>query len=95
MSEKLGPMTFGQQGSPVFLGRDVAARRDVSDQMAQEIDSEINRVVMENYERTKRTLAEHMTGLKALAEALIEKEVLDGLDVDQILMQSTPQMATV
>jgi cell division protease FtsH len=93
MSEKLGPLTFGQQGSPVFLGRDVTARRDVSDQMAQEIDSEIKRVVMENYERTKRTLSEHMAGLKALAEALIEKEVLDGLDVDQILMQSSTQPA--
>ncbi|MBH0180071.1 MAG: hypothetical protein HP491_19965, partial [Nitrospira sp.] len=56
-------------------------------------DSEIKRVVMENYERTKRALSEHMTGLKALAEALIEKEVLDGLDVDQILMQSSAQPA--
>ena len=93
MSEKLGPLTFGQQGSPVFLGRDVSARRDVSDQMAQEIDSEIKRVVMENYERTKRALSEHMAGLKALAEALIEKEVLDGLDVDQILLQSSAQPA--
>jgi cell division protease FtsH len=93
MSEKLGPLTFGQQGSPVFLGRDVSARREVSDQMAQEIDSEIKRVVMENYERTKRALSEHMAGLKALAEALIEKEVLDGLDVDQILMQSSTQPA--
>jgi cell division protease FtsH len=93
MSEKLGPLTFGQQGSPVFLGRDVAARRDVSDQMAQEIDLEIKRVVMENYERAKRTLAEHMAGLKALAEALIEREVLDALDVDQILMQSSAQPA--
>jgi cell division protease FtsH len=93
MSEKLGPLTFGQQGSPVFLGRDVSARRDVSDQMAQEIDSEIKRVVMENYDRTKRALSEHMAGLKALAEALIEKEVLDGLDVDQILLQSSAQPA--
>jgi cell division protease FtsH len=93
MSEKLGPLTFGQQGSPVFLGRDVSARREVSDQMAQEIDSEIKRVVMENYERTKRALSEHMAGLKALAEALIEKEVLDGLDVDQILLQSSAQPA--
>jgi cell division protease FtsH len=95
MSEKLGPLTFGQQGSPVFLGRDVTARRDVSDQMAQEIDSEIKRVVMENYERTKRTLSEHMAGLKALAEALIEKEVLDALDIDQVLMQPSSQAIPV
>ncbi|MDH4096877.1 MAG: ATP-dependent zinc metalloprotease FtsH [Nitrospira sp.] len=93
MSDKLGPLTFGQQGSPVFLGRDIAARRDVSDQMAQEIDSEIKHVVMENYERTKRMLMERMAGLKALAEALIEREVLDALDVDQILMESSAQPA--
>jgi cell division protease FtsH len=95
MSEKLGPLTFGQQGSPVFLGRDVSARREVSDQMAQEIDSEIKRVVMENYERTKRALSEHMTGLKALAEALIEKEVLDALDIEQVLMQPSSQAIPV
>jgi cell division protease FtsH len=95
MSEKLGPLTFGQQGSPVFLGRDVTARRDVSDQMAQEIDSEIKRVVMENYERTKRALSEHMAGLKALAEALIEKEVLDALDIEQVLMQPSSQAIPV
>jgi cell division protease FtsH len=95
MSEKLGPLTFGQQGSPVFLGRDVSARREVSDQMAQEIDSEIKRVVMENYERTKRALSEHMAGLKALAEALIEKEVLDALDIEQVLMQPSSQAVPV
>jgi cell division protease FtsH len=95
MSEKLGPLTFGQQGSPVFLGRDVASRRDVSDQMAQEIDSEIKRVVMENYERTKRMLSEHMVGLKALAEALFEKEVLDAFDIEQILMQPSSQAVPV
>jgi len=95
MSEKLGPVTFGQQGSPVFLGRDVSARREVSDQMAQEIDSEIKRVVMENYERTKRTLSEHMAGLRALAEALVEKEVLDALDIEQILMQPSAQAVPV
>ena len=95
MSEKLGPLTFGQQGSPVFLGRDVSARREVSDQMAQEIDSEIKRVVMENYERTKRALSEHMAGLKALAEALVEKEVLDALDIEQVLMQPSSQAVPV
>ncbi|MBH0205997.1 MAG: cell division protein FtsH, partial [Nitrospira sp.] len=63
--------------------------------MAQEIDSEIKRVVMENYERTKRALSEHMAGLKALAEALIEKEVLDALDIEQVLMQPSSQAIPV
>ncbi|MBH0178473.1 MAG: ATP-dependent metallopeptidase FtsH/Yme1/Tma family protein [Nitrospira sp.] len=91
MSDKLGPLTFGQQGSSGFLGRDGSARREVSDQMAQEIDSEIKRVVMENYERTKHVLTEQMASLRALAEALFEKEVLDALDIEQILMQPSAQ----
>jgi cell division protease FtsH len=95
MSEKLGPLTFGQQGSPVFLGRDVSARREVSDQMAQEIDLEIKRFVTENYERTKHVLTEQMASLRALAEALFEKEVLDALDIEQILMQPSAQAVHV
>ncbi|MBH0178496.1 MAG: ATP-dependent metallopeptidase FtsH/Yme1/Tma family protein, partial [Nitrospira sp.] len=77
MSEKLGPLTFGQKEDAVFLGRDFSSKRDVSDQVALEIDLEIKRFVTENYERAKRVLTEQMTSLKALAEALLEKEVLD------------------
>jgi cell division protease FtsH len=95
MSEKLGPLTFGQQGNSVFLGRDVSARREVSDQMAQEIDLEIKRFVTENYERTKHVLTEQMASLRALAEALFEKEVLDALDIEQILMQPSAQAVHV
>ncbi len=91
MSEKLGPLTFGQQEDSVFLGRDFATKRDVSDQVALEIDLEIKRFVTENYERAKRVLTEQMTSLKALAEALLEKEVLDAPEIDQILLQSSSQ----
>jgi cell division protease FtsH len=91
MSEKLGPLTFGQKEDSVFLGRDFATKRDVSDQVALEIDLEIKRFVTDNYERARRVLTEQMTGLKALAEALLEKEVLDGQEIDQILLQSSSQ----
>ncbi|MDF0672799.1 MAG: ATP-dependent zinc metalloprotease FtsH [Nitrospira sp.] len=91
MSEKLGPLTFGQKEDSVFLGRDFATKRDVSDQVALEIDLEIKRFVTENYERSKRVLTEQMTSLKALAEALLEKEVLDAPEIDQILLQSSSQ----
>ncbi len=91
MSEKLGPLTFGQKEDAVFLGRDFAAKRDFSDQVALEIDLEIKRFVTENYERAKRVLTEQMTSLKALAEALLEKEVLDAPEIDQILLQSSSQ----
>jgi cell division protease FtsH len=95
MSDKLGPLTFGQKGDAAFLGRDIGTRRDVSDQMAQEIDLEIKRFVTENYERTKHVLTEQMASLKALAEALFEKEVLDALDIEQVLMQPSSQTASV
>ncbi|HSV91303.1 MAG TPA: cell division protein FtsH, partial [Nitrospiraceae bacterium] len=91
MSEKMGPLTFGKQNEQVFLGREMGSQRDFSDQIAMEIDQEVRRLVTENYERAKRLLTENMTSLKRLAEALLEKEVLDGADIDQILMQSTSQ----
>ncbi len=89
MSEKLGPLTFGKKDEEIFLGREIATRRDFSEQVALEIDHEVKRLVTENYERAKRMLTEHMASLKALAEALLEKEVLDAPDIDQIILQAS------
>ena len=91
MSEKMGPLTFGKQNEQIFLGREMGSQRDFSDQIAMEIDQEVRRLVTENYERAKRLLTENMASLKRLAEALLEKEVLDGSDIDHILMQSPSQ----
>ena len=91
MSEKMGPLTFGKQNEQIFLGREMGSSRDFSDQIAMEIDQEVRRLVTENYERAKRLLTENMASLKRLAEALLEKEVLDGSDIDHILMQSPSQ----
>ena len=91
MSEKLGPLVFGQKEESMFLGRSFGNKRDVSNEMALEIDREIKRLVTENYERAKRVLTEQMTSLKALAEALLEKEVLNAMEIDAILLQSSSQ----
>jgi cell division protease FtsH len=91
MSEKMGPLTFGKQNEQVFLGRELGSQRDFSEQIAMEIDQEVKRLVTENYERAKRLLTENMATLKGLAQALLEKEVLDASDIDQIIMQSTSQ----
>jgi cell division protease FtsH len=93
MSETLGPLTFGKKDEEIFLGREIATRRDFSEQVAEQIDREIKRLVTENYERTKRLLTEHMHILKALAEALLEKEVLDAPDIDKIVQQGLLQPA--
>ena len=89
MSEKLGPLTFGQKEESMFLGRSFASKRDVSDDMAWEIDQEIKRLITESYDRTKRILTEHMVTLKALAIALFEKESLDAVEIDQIISNSS------
>lgn len=91
MSEKLGPLTFGQKEGSTFLGRSFSTNRDFSEKMASEIDLEIKRLVTENYERVRQTLTERMASLKALAEALLEKEVLDASEIDVILLQSSSQ----
>jgi cell division protease FtsH len=89
MSEKLGPLTFGKKDEEVFLGRDFGSRRDFSEQVALEIDKEVKRLVVEAYERTTRMLTEHIHTLRAIAEALLEKEVLDGIEVEQIVQRSS------
>ncbi len=89
MSDKLGPLTFGKKDEEVFLGRDFGSKRDFSDQVALEIDKEVKRLVVEAYDRTTRMLTEHIHSLRAIADALLEKEVLDGIEVDQIVQQSS------
>jgi len=92
MSDELGPLTFGKKDEEIFLGREIATRRDYSEDIAIKIDSEVKRLVTENYERTKRILRENMAALKALAEALLEKEVLDAPEIDKIIQGAMSQI---
>lgn len=89
MSETLGPLTFGQKEGTTFLGRSFSTNRDCSDQMAAEIDLEIKRLITENYARVRQVLTERMTTLVALAEALLEKEVLDAREIQEVLLRSS------
>jgi cell division protease FtsH len=89
MSDKLGPLTFGKKDEEIFLGREITSRRDFSDQVALEIDKEVKRLILEAYERTTRMLTEHIHTLRALAEALLEKEVLDSMEIEQIVQRSS------
>ncbi len=85
MSDKMGPLTFGKKEEEIFLGREIAKHRDYSEHTAVEIDNEVKRLVLENYERAKTIIKNNMKGLKAIAEALLEKEVLDAPEIDKIL----------
>src|SRR5438309_1571897 len=91
MRYELGPLTFGKKDEEIFLGREIATRRDYSEDIALKIDTEVKRLVTENYDRAKRMLRENMAALKALAEALLEKEVLEAGEIDQIIQGALSQ----
>ncbi len=85
MSEKLGNLTFGRREHQVFLGRDLGEERNYSEDTARLIDAEIRHIIDEAYLRAKDELIKHSDKLKALAAALLEKEVLDAEEVRRIV----------
>jgi cell division protease FtsH len=85
MSEKLGPLTFGKKEEEIFLGREIAQHRDYSEETAQKIDLEVNHLIGENYQKTHKMVSEHLTVLHKLAKALLEKETLDGSEIENIV----------
>ena len=85
MSEKLGPMTFGKKEEEIFLGRDFTQKVDYSENTAIEIDSEVRRIIQESYQRAKDMLKSNLGLLHKVAETLLEKEVLDGSEIDAIV----------
>ncbi|OGX25103.1 MAG: cell division protein FtsH [Omnitrophica WOR_2 bacterium RIFCSPHIGHO2_01_FULL_48_9] len=77
MNEKLGRLSFGQQNSPHFLGRDLWEQKDYSEETAKNIDKEVQHLVNECYQRAQKLLSENHDKLSLLAKRLIEKEVID------------------
>ena len=85
MSEKLGPLTFGEKEGEIFLGRDMGHTKNYSESTAVAIDEEIRRIVTENYQRTREILHENKQGLEQVAEALLERENLDGAEIRRMI----------
>jgi cell division protease FtsH len=85
MSEKLGPMTFGKKEEEIFLGRDFTQKADYSESTAIEIDAEVRRIIQESYHQAKHMLQTNLSLLHKVAEKLLEKEVLDGSEIDSIV----------
>jgi cell division protease FtsH len=85
MSEKLGPLTFGKKEEQIFLGREIATHRDYSEYTAQEIDKEVRQIVEEAEQKATELLSANLDKLHLLAKALLEKEILDGEEIDKIL----------
>ena len=91
MSEKLGHLTFGRREEQIFLGRDIGEERNYSEATAVEIDKEIRKIIDECYNRAKDELTANSDKLKALAEKLLEKEVLDSEEVKRIVFPESPE----
>ena len=88
MSE-LGPLSYGAQDEPVFLGRDFSHRTDYSQDTAEKIDQQVSGIVNAAYERAKAILIEHRAVLERIAEDLLERESLDGHEVYAIVREMT------
>ncbi len=87
MSEKLGPMTFGKKEEEIFLGRDFTQKVDYSESTAIEIDAEVRRIIQDSYYKAKDLLKTNLRLLHKVAESLLEKEVLDGSEIDAIVRE--------
>jgi cell division protease FtsH len=91
LSDKLGPITYGEETGEVFLGRAVTQRKEVSEITAAEIDNEIKTIVERNYHRAKKILEEHKKQLRTMADALITYETLDKNQIDDIMAGKKPR----
>jgi cell division protease FtsH len=93
MSE-LGPLSFGKKEEQIFLGREIAQHRDYSEETAIRIDAQVKKLVQGGYDTAVRIIEEHSEALVRIAEALLEREILDGNEVMQIIRGETlPQIA--
>ena len=93
MSEKLGPLSFGQKEEQIFLGREFAQHKDYSEETAELIDQEIRGLVTQAHEKAKKILQENMDALHALAQALLERETLVEMEIDAIIAGEVPRTA--
>ena len=85
MSKKLGMVLYGEGDEYVFLGKDLAQGKTYSEQTAQEIDTEVRRLVDEGYQRASKLISDNRDNLELIANALLEYETLDGQQVEDIV----------
>ncbi len=91
LSERLGPLLYGEEEEEVFLGRSVTQHKNVSDDTAHTIDEEIRSFIDRNYERARNILIENMDKLHMMAEALMKYETIDTDQIDDIMSGKQPR----
>jgi cell division protease FtsH len=95
MSERLGPVALGRQQGNMFMGRDIAAERDFSDETAAAIDDEVHNLVEQAYRRAKAVLVSNRPVLDKLANMLVEKETVDAEELQELLATNDVKMAAI
>lgn len=95
MSDRLGPVALGRQQGNMFLGREIAAERDFSEETAAAIDDEVRNLVDQAYRRAKMVLTENRAVLDNLADMLIEKETVDAEELQRLLEKSDVKVAAI
>ena len=93
MSERIGPVALGRSQGGMFLGRDIAAERDFSEDTAATIDEEVSQLVEDAYRRATEVLSNNRAVLDELAELLVEKETVDAEQLQELLLQSDVRVA--
>ena len=93
MSDRLGPVALGRSQGGMFLGRDIAAERDFSEDTAAAIDEEVSELVAVAYKRATCVLVDNRLVLDELAEMLVEKETVDADDLQELLIRSDVKVA--
>ncbi|MEO0137681.1 MAG: ATP-dependent zinc metalloprotease FtsH [candidate division WOR-3 bacterium] len=85
MSERLGPLTYGEKQEEIFLGREIGIHRDYSEATAREIDEEVKSIIKKAEAIAEEIIKNNIDKLKLLAEKLLEKEILSGDEIDEII----------
>jgi cell division protease FtsH len=85
MSERLGPLAFGQKQEQIFLGREITQHKDYSEETAKAIDEEIKKIVTERFEYSRHLLTENRELLEKLAKELLDKETLDAQEIEALI----------
>lgn len=95
MSDRLGPVALGRQQGNMFLGRDIVAERDFSEETAAAIDDEVRQLVEVAYRRTKEVLVNNRHVLDQLAQMLVEKETVDADELQELLANNDVRTAAL
>ena len=85
MSSRLGPRTFGEKEELVFLGRELGEHKNYSEEIAFQIDEEVQRIANNAHKRAQEVLSKHKKKLIEIAEYLIKKETIEGTELEKIL----------